>query len=84
MNLPTATRLRITDRIRREWYVFKVDFHAQDVPGGYRKGRRRELRSDLTSAAARHTSRMAGISVGRCASPRSIANSDQKSRLTGE
>lgn len=52
MNLSSATRLRLTDRIRRDWYVFKVDFHAQDVPGGYRKGRRRELRSDLTSAAA--------------------------------
>ena len=52
MKLSSATRLRLADRIRREWYVFKVDFHAQDVPGGYRKARRRELRSDLTSAAA--------------------------------
>ena len=32
--------------------MFKVDYHAQDVPGGYRKGLRRELRSDLTAAAA--------------------------------
>lgn len=52
MNLSPATHLRLTDRIQRDWYVFKVDFHAQDVPGGYRKGLRRELRSDLTAAAA--------------------------------
>jgi len=48
---PTA-RLRLTDRLRRDWYVTKVDFLAQDVPAGYRKERRRELRSDLTAAAA--------------------------------
>jgi len=48
---PTA-RLRVTDRLQRDWYVFKVDFLAQDVPSGYRKSRRRELRSDLTAAAA--------------------------------
>jgi hypothetical protein len=47
-----ATRLRLTDQARREWYITKVDFLAQDVPGGYRKGMRRELRSDLGAAAA--------------------------------
>lgn len=47
----TARKLRLMDRVRRDWYVFKVDFHAQDVPGGYRKAMRRELRSDLTAAA---------------------------------
>jgi hypothetical protein len=52
MNVSAATHLRLIDRIRRDWYVLKVDFHAQDVPGGYRKGLRRELRSDLTAAAA--------------------------------
>jgi hypothetical protein len=46
-----SEHLRLTDRIRRGWYVTKVDFLAQDVPGGYRKGLRRELRSDLTAAA---------------------------------
>lgn len=51
MNPSPATHLRLIDRIRREWYVTKVDFLAQDVPGGYRKGRRRELRSDLAAAA---------------------------------
>jgi hypothetical protein len=48
---PTA-RLRAADRLRRDWYVSKVDFLAQDVPSGYRKARRRELRSDLVAAAA--------------------------------
>jgi hypothetical protein len=48
---PTARR-RLTDRMQRDWYVFKVDFLAQDVPSGFRKSRRRELRSDLTAAAA--------------------------------
>lgn len=52
MNLPPSTRLRLVDRLSREWYVLKVDFLAQDVPSGYRKSRRRELRSDLTAAAA--------------------------------
>lgn len=51
MNPSPATRLRLTDRARREWCIIKVDFLAQDVPGGYRKGMRRELRSDLTAAA---------------------------------
>ena len=45
-------RLRLSDQARREWYITKVDFLAQDVPGGYRKGMRRELRSDLDAAAA--------------------------------
>jgi hypothetical protein len=48
---PAATHLRLIDRVRREWYVVKVDFHAQDVPAGYRKELRRELRSDLVAAA---------------------------------
>ena len=48
---PTA-HLRPADRLRRDWYVSKVDFLAQDVPSGYRKARRRELRSDLVAAAA--------------------------------
>jgi hypothetical protein len=52
MNLPPSTRPRLVDRLSREWYVFKVEFLAQDVPSGYRKERRRELRSDLTAAAA--------------------------------
>ena len=51
MNPSPATHLRLIDRVRRGWYVTKVDFLAQDVPGGYRKGRRRELRSDLAAAA---------------------------------
>ena len=51
MNPSPATRLRLFDRARREWFITKVDFLAQDVPGGYRKGMRRELRSDLTAAA---------------------------------
>lgn len=51
MNLSPASHLRLTDRLRRDWYVSKVDFHAQDVPAGHRKGLRRELRSDLTAAA---------------------------------
>jgi len=48
---PTA-RLRLTDRLRRNWYVTKIDFLAQDVPGGYRRAMRRELQSDLAAAAA--------------------------------
>ena len=48
---PTA-RLRLTARLRRNWYVTKIDFLAQDVPGGYRRAMRRELRSDLAAAAA--------------------------------
>ena len=52
MNLPPTTRLRLADRLSREWYVFKVEFLAQDVPSGHRKERRRELRSDLSAAAA--------------------------------
>ena len=52
MNSSPTSRLRLIDRLQRDWYVFKVDFLAQDVPSGYRKGRRRELRSDLTAAAA--------------------------------
>jgi hypothetical protein len=48
---PTA-RLRLTDRLRRNWYMTKIDFLAQDVPGGYRRAMRRELRSDLAAAAA--------------------------------
>ena len=48
---PTAPP-RLVDRLSREWYVWKVEFLAQDVPSGYRKERRRELRSDLTAAAA--------------------------------
>lgn len=51
MNWQPIARLPLTDRLRREWYVTKVDFLVQDVPSGYRKERRRELRSDLTSAA---------------------------------
>jgi hypothetical protein len=52
MNTSPTARLRVTDRLQRDWYVFKVDLLAQDVPSGYRKSRRRELRSDLTAAAA--------------------------------
>lgn len=52
MNQSPTARLRLTDRLQRDWYVFKVDFLAQDVPSGYRKSRRRELLSDLTAAAA--------------------------------
>jgi hypothetical protein len=52
MSSQPIARLTLTDRLRREWYVTKVDFLAQDVPSGHRKERRRELRSDLTSAAA--------------------------------
>lgn len=52
MNASPTARLRLTDRLQRDWYVCKVDFLAQDVPSGYRKDRRRELRSDLTAAAA--------------------------------
>jgi len=52
MNPSLTAHLRLTDRLSREWYVFKVEFLAQDVPSGYRKERRRELRSDLTAAAA--------------------------------
>jgi len=52
MNPSPTTRLRLVDRLSREWYVLKVDFLAQDVPSGYRKERRRELRSDLGAAAA--------------------------------
>jgi hypothetical protein len=52
MNPSPTARLRLTDRLQRDWYVIKVDFLAQDLPSGYRKGRRRELRSDLTAAAA--------------------------------
>jgi len=51
MNPSPTAHLRLTDRLSREWYVSKVDFLAQDVPSGYRKERRRELRSDLTAAA---------------------------------
>ena len=52
MNPPLATRLRLTDGVRREWFVTKVDFLAQDVPGGYRNGMRRGLRADLSTAVA--------------------------------
>lgn len=52
MNPSPTARLRLTDRLHRDWYVFKVDLLAQDVPSGYRKSRRRELPSDLTAAAA--------------------------------
>jgi len=52
MNPSPTARLRLTDRLQRDWYVFKVEFLAQDVPSGYRKERRRELRSDLGAAAA--------------------------------
>ena len=52
MNPSPTTRLRLVDRLSREWYVLKVEFLAQDVPSGYRKERRRELRSDLGAAAA--------------------------------
>jgi len=52
MSSQPIARLTLTDRLRREWYVTKVDVLAQDVPGGFRKERRRELRSDLASAAA--------------------------------
>lgn len=47
-----VARLRLTDQARREWYITKVDFLTQDVPSGYRKGMRRELRFDLGAAAA--------------------------------
>jgi hypothetical protein len=52
MNPSPTSRPRLVDRLSREWYVLKVDFLAQDVPSGYRKERRRELRSDLGAAAA--------------------------------
>jgi hypothetical protein len=52
MNPSPTAHSRLTDRLSREWYVLKVDFLAQDVPSGYRKERRLELRSDLTAAAA--------------------------------
>ena len=50
MNPSPATRLRLTDRVRREWFVIKVDFLAADVPGGYRNGMRRKLRAELSTA----------------------------------
>ena len=52
MNPSPTARPRLVDRLSREWYVLKVEFLAQDVPSGYRKERRRELRSDLTAAAS--------------------------------
>jgi len=52
MNPSPTARHRLVDRLSREWYVLKVEFLAQDVPSGYRKERRRELRSDLGAAAA--------------------------------
>ena len=51
MNMSPGVLLRFTGRVRGGLYVIKVDFLAQDVPGGYRKEMRRELRSDLTTAA---------------------------------
>jgi len=36
MNPSPSARLRLIDRLTRDWYVIKVDFLAQDVPGGYR------------------------------------------------
>ena len=41
MNPSPTARLRLVDRLSREWYVFKVELLAQDVPSGYRKERRR-------------------------------------------
>jgi len=52
MNSSPTARRRVTDQLQRDWYVTKVELLAQDVPSGYRKERRRELRSDLTAAAA--------------------------------
>jgi hypothetical protein len=52
MNSSKTAGLRLADRLRRGWYVTKVDFLAQDVPGGDRRGFRRELRADLTAAAS--------------------------------
>ena len=52
MNSSPTARLRVADALRREWYLLKVEFLTQDVPGGYRRAIRRELRSNLTAAAA--------------------------------
>jgi len=52
MNALLAAHLTLRDRLRREWYVTKVDFLAQDVPSGFRKELRRDLRADLGAAAA--------------------------------
>jgi hypothetical protein len=43
MNPSPTAHLRLIDRLSREWYVFKVEFLAQDIPSGYRKERRHNL-----------------------------------------
>lgn len=48
----TAPRLRLTDRIRRWWYVSEVDTWLATVPGRRRREIRAELRQNLAAAAS--------------------------------
>lgn len=44
--------LDLRDRLRREWYLTRLSWHLQDYPHRQEKQIRRDLRAELTRAAA--------------------------------
>ncbi|WP_182111998.1 MULTISPECIES: hypothetical protein [unclassified Actinotalea] len=45
-------RLSVRDRLRREWYLARLSWHLQDYPRRQGKQVQRDLRAELTHAAA--------------------------------
>ncbi len=48
---PRAGRPGLTDRLRLDWYLIRLDWHLQDYPGKAARGIRREIKADLLSAS---------------------------------
>ncbi len=52
LGAPPASRLGRTEVLRREWYLLRLSWYLQDYPGREEKRIRRDLRAELTLAAA--------------------------------
>src|SRR5665647_1187238 len=59
---PTATSL--TDRARREWFLFRFSWHMQDFPQKQYRQIKRDLRRELTTAGADVGMRQAVTDLG--------------------
>ena len=66
---PTATSL--TDRARREWFLFRFSWHMQDFPGKQYRQIKRDLRRELTTAGSDVGMRRVVADLGR---PRTLAD----------
>lgn len=69
-DVTTTARLPATERLRREWYLFRFDWHMQDYPRKEFTQIKKDLRAQLTLAALDVGTRQALRDVGH---PRVLA-----------